>query len=131
MKILFHKILLCKHCKEKTTIVTQFFTFFFKIYSKNPKQVKTIQNNVFFFLHLGYSHVFFVIFNYFSLIDIFLKKLNSNKYIFDAFVSISYFFITFIIKLMLTLFHLFFKKAKSKIKIGSKIHMGLKCKKKK
>jgi cell division septal protein FtsQ len=63
-------------------------------------------------MHLGHSHVFFIIFNYFSLIDIFMKKLNSKKYIFDAFVSISFFLITFLIKLML----FFFICLKSKIK---------------
>lgn len=65
-----------------------------------------------FLMHLGHSHVFFIIFNYFSLIDIFMKKLNSKKYIFDALVSISFFLITFLIKLMLILFYLFFLKAK-------------------
>jgi len=82
-----------------------------------------------FLMHFIYSHVLFVILNYSLLLMSYKKKSNSKKYVFGAFVFISYFLITFLIKLTLMLFFLKKKTKMRKKKIGSKIDKGLKCKK--
>jgi len=63
-----------------------------------------------FSMHFDHQRDHFAIFNYFSLVDVFLKKSNSKKYILEVFASISHFLITFLFKLKLRL--LFMKKLK-------------------
>jgi len=77
------------------------FTSFSKYFPKIQKIVKT--NKHVFNVFQPFTCTF-VVLNYFSLIDIFLKKSNSKKNVLYIFVSILYFLNTFLIKLMLTLF---------------------------
>ena len=80
-------------------------------------------------MHFIYSHVLFVILNYSLLLMSYKKKSNSKKYVFDAFVFISYFLITFLIKLTLMLFFLK-KKLKWEKKNREQNRQGTKVQKK-
>jgi len=89
----------------KKIVITWLLNIFFKTFSKSLKSKKIQKKHVFNTFRPFACICFFVVLNYFFLV-VFSRKLNSKKYIFNAFVSILYFLIAFLIKLTLTLFSL-------------------------